>query len=156
MPRSVSTPGPPPEATVYYVDENLGPSFASHLRMAGLRAEFALDFFKDTRDVLQKDVLWLPHVANSGMVIVTNDKFRVPKEQAVLLAHGGRAFVLTGKLRPVAWAAHFVELRNQKRIRKLIASRRGAFVARFYPQGEIRVIPEEEILSRLHRHRDYR
>jgi len=71
-----------------------------------------------------------------------------------VLEHGAQVFVLTGRAPVAEWAALF--LRRQKRIRKLIVSHEGAFVARIYLSEEIRVIPPAEILSRLSRLRDWR
>lgn len=148
MPRSISTKGQP-EPT-FYIDENLGRTFTSLLRASGLRAQFALDLFEPGT----ADIVWLPYIANHSLTAITKDKLDVPKEQAAVLEHGAKVFVLTGRAPLSEWAALF--LKRQKRVRSLIASHEGAFVARIYFDEGIRIIPPEEILSRLSRYRDYR
>ena len=148
MPRSISMKGQPEPS--FYVDENLGRTFASLLRANGLRAQFALGIFEPGI----ADVVWLPYIANNGLTAITKDKLDVPKEQAAVLEHGAKVFVLTGRAPMSEWAALF--LKRQKRVRNLIASHGGAFVARIYLDEGVRIIPPDEILSRLSRYRDYR
>ena len=120
------------------------------LRTGGLRTQFALDIFEPGT----ADTTWLPYIANNRFIAVTKDKLDVPNEQAAVLEHGAKVFVLIGRAPVSDWATLF--LKRQKRVRSVIASNGDAFVARVYLSGEIRIIPPSDILSRLSRSRTWR
>lgn len=146
MPRS-PTKGPPPEPE-FYVDANLGKTFVSTLRTHGpLRVSCEEDVFPQERP---KDIDWIPRVAEQGWVVITQDQLNPLDEQAALLAHGVKVFVLVGRASHTDLALLF--LSKIRWIRRSVAEHDQAFLAKIYYSGASpKLSPASEILARCAR-----
>jgi PIN like domain len=85
------------------------------------------------------DTAWLPFVGSRGWIAVTHDQLRSdPEEQMALMVHGVKTFVMIGRAPHRALAELFV--RKVKRIKRLIESHDGPFLAKLYAEtGEVKV-----------------
>ena len=148
MPRSISTKGQP-EPT-FYVDENLGRTFTSLLRAKRTSRPIR------ARPLRARDSRHRLVAVHRKSPPDCHHQGQVGRTERAGRGAGARRQGLRphGACSAVRMAALF--LKRQKRVRSLIASHEGAFVARIYFDEGIRVIPPEEILSRLSRYRDYR
>jgi hypothetical protein len=127
-----STREKPPEP-VFFVDRNLGPIFVAILRARSLRVEALEDHFEPS----SPDTVWLPFVGSRGWVAVTHDQLRAdPEEQMALTVHGVKTFVLIGRAHHRALGELFV--RKIKRIKRLIESHDGPFLAKLYVETRSR------------------
>jgi predicted nuclease of predicted toxin-antitoxin system len=127
----------PPDETVFFIDRSLGAEpIRTELINAGLVVEIHDDHF--VRD--EEDRVWLKAVGEWGWVVLTKDqrlRYR-PLEVAALRASNARVFVLTaGNLRGTHIAAVFVEA--LPRIRKVLNSRPGPFIARVSQSGHVTI-----------------
>jgi predicted nuclease of predicted toxin-antitoxin system len=127
----------PPDDAVFFIDRSLGiEPLRTELTSAGLTVEIHDDHF--ARD--EEDRVWLAAAGARGWVVLTKDKrlrYR-PLEIAALTEAGARVFVLTaGNLRGVEIAAAF--LAAVPRMRKILRSRRGPFLARVSRSGHVTI-----------------
>jgi len=127
----------PPDENVFFIDRSLGVEpIRTELVKSGLLVEIHDDHF--ARD--EEDRIWLRTVGERGWVILTKDqrlRYR-PLEIAALRASNARVFVLTaGNLRGSEIAEVF--LAALPRIRKILRSRAGPYVARVSRSGQLRL-----------------
>jgi len=127
----------PPDETVFFIDRSLGVDpIRTELIKVGLAVEIHDDHF--ARD--EEDRVWLRVVGERGWIVLTKDqKLRYRRlEMAALRASRARVFVLTaGNLRGAEIAAVF--LAALPRIRRLLRSRPGPFVARVSQSGHVAI-----------------
>jgi hypothetical protein len=137
VPSKKPSAAKPPDQTIFFIDRSLGvePIRAELLRI-GLVVEIHDDHFP--RD--EEDRVWLKVVGGRGWVVLTKDqrlRYR-PLELAALRASNARVFVLTaGNLRGSEIAGVFVKA--VPRIRTLLNSRPGPFIARVSQSGAVRI-----------------
>jgi hypothetical protein len=119
-----STNAPPHEPT-FFVDQNLIGEFVARLRLAGLKVEQLQDHLPPTAP----DVEWLSLVGAKGWVAITMDQLRGdPEEQAALMVHGVKVFVIVGKGTHKQRADFF--LKKIRWIRRILAAYSDPFMAR--------------------------
>jgi hypothetical protein len=119
-----STNAPPHEPT-FFVDQNLIGEFVARLRLAGLKVEQLQDHLPPTAP----DVEWLSLVGAKGWVAITMDQLRGdPEEQAALMVHGVKVFVIVGKGTHKERADFF--LKKIRWIRRILAAYSDPFMAR--------------------------
>ena len=143
MPRSTSTAEPP--EPVFWIDENLKGEFVSLLKLRGLQIKVG-EFPPGT-----EDVVWIPALAEKGWVAITKDKLKEDLEEQIAIAsHGTKVFVLIGSASHRELAELF--LRKLKWVRRQIASRDEAFLAKIYVAGgETKVVTLTDLCSRSRR-----
>jgi hypothetical protein len=119
----------PPEPT-FFVDRDLGPTFAKTLADAGLAAKFHDDHFPDPEKV--SDEVWLRFIAEKGWIGVSHDA-RIRYNSLArdeVFESGARLIVVKGKALQKELAENFA--RTRSRIFSFVRRHPAPWIAKLY------------------------
>lgn len=122
--------------TTFFFDNNLSPLLVAGLRGFGEDVQHLRDAFPPET----KDVVWIPHVAASGWVLVTRDK-RIrtrPLEAEALVRAGLSAFFFMQKRDPDLWGWVQLVVRRWREMQELERTAHKPFLMGIPERGVIR------------------